>query len=91
MQIKIERPDEQRLKALGVSNWPIWTKEVSSFDWYYDSTEECYILEGKVIVETKDGDKVEINKGDFVTFPKGLACHWDIQEPIRKHYNFRGE
>lgn len=91
MSIKIERPDEQRLKRLDVKNWPIWTKEVSRFDWYYDTTEECYILEGRVTVETKDGQSVEIKKGDFVTFPKGLSCIWDIKEPIRKHYNFKAD
>jgi len=49
--------------------------------------EECYLLEGKVVVETKDG-KVEFGAGDFVTFPAGLSCIWDIKEPVRKHYNF---
>jgi len=89
MKIKIERPSEETLKDLNVSSWPIWTKEVSRFDWHYDETEQCYILEGRVIVETPDGEKVEIKKGDFVTFPKGLSCVWDIKEPIRKHYSFK--
>ncbi len=89
MEIKIEKLDKKTLEERKIENWPIWEKEVSSFDWYYDDTEECYILEGRVIVETKDGQKVEIKKGDFVTFPKGLSCRWDIKEPIRKHYNFR--
>jgi hypothetical protein len=89
MKIKIEKPSEEMLKSLNVHSWPIWTKEVSKFDWHYDETEQCYILEGKVIVETPDGEKVEIKAGDFVTFPKGLSCIWDIKEPIRKHYNFK--
>ncbi len=89
MEIKIEKLDKKTLEERKIENWPIWEKGVSSFDWYYDDTEECYILEGRVIVETKDGRKVEIKKGDFVTFPKGLSCRWDIKEPIRKHYNFR--
>ncbi|MEW6068076.1 MAG: cupin domain-containing protein [Nitrospirota bacterium] len=89
MEIKIEKPSEQMIKNRNVKSWPIWEKEISRFDWHYDETEECYILEGKVIVETKDGKKVEIKKGDFVTFPKGLSCIWDIKYPIRKHYNFR--
>lgn len=89
MEIKIEKPDKKLLEERKVETWPIWEKEVSIFDWYYDNTEECYILEGRVIVETKDGKKIEIKKGDFVTFPKGLSCKWDIKEPIRKHYNFR--
>jgi uncharacterized protein len=40
-------------------------------------------------LETKDGKTVEFGKGDFVTFPKGLSCVWDIKAPVKKHYNFK--
>ena len=63
-------------------------KKVSEFDWVYDSTEECFLLEGKVVVKTENGKEVEFGKGDFVTFPKGLKCIWNIKEPVKKHYNF---
>jgi len=88
MDIEVEKPSEEYLKKRGVEDWPIWEKEVSKFDWSYGDTEECYILDGSVTIETKDGKKVEFGKGDFVTFPKGLSCKWDIKKPIRKHYNF---
>ena len=88
MEIKIQKPNEEDLEKRGVLSWPIWEKEVSRFDWHYDNTEECYLLEGKVVVETDDGGKVEFGKGDFVTFPKGLSCVWDVREPVRKHFNF---
>jgi uncharacterized cupin superfamily protein len=65
--------------------------ERARFDWHYDETEECYFLAGHVIVETEDGQKVEVKKGDFAVFPKGLSCVWDIKEPIRKHYNLKGD
>lgn len=90
MQIKIEKLSDEELKKLNVYSWPIWTKEISKFDWYYDDDESCYIIEGKVFVETPDGHKVEIKAGDFVTFPKGLSCKWEIVEPIRKHYKLGG-
>ena len=89
MEIEIQKPDQEELEQKGVYSWPIWEKEVSKFDWYYDSIEECYLLEGKVIVETKDGETVEFGKGDFVRFPKGLSCNWEIKEPVKKHYNFK--
>ena len=89
MKIDIQKPSSDEIKKRGVHSWPIWEKEVSRFDWYYDSTEECYILEGRVEVETEDGDRYEFGKGNFVTFPKGLSCTWDIKEPVKKHYNFR--
>jgi len=87
MQIKVEKPTEQYLKGRKVRSWDIWEKEVSRFDWHYDSTEECYLLKGKVVVETQDS-KVEFEAGDFITFPAGLSCVWDVQDPVRKHYNF---
>ncbi len=89
MKIKIKKLTDKDLEAKGVSSWPIWEKEISRFDWYYDSTEECYLIEGKVVVETKDGKKVEFGKGDFVTFTKGLSCIWDIKMPVKKHFNFK--
>ncbi|MFO7459640.1 MAG: cupin domain-containing protein [Desulfatiglandales bacterium] len=88
MRIEVVKPDKAYLEARRVPSWPIWEKEVSRFEWHYDETEECYILEGKVVVETADGNQVEFGKGDFVTFPKGLSCMWDVREPVRKHYNF---
>jgi len=89
MKIEIKRPDQEEVKAKGIESWPVWEKEVSRFDWYYDSTEECYLLQGSVEVITENGEKVRFGKGDFVTFPKGLSCTWDIKEPVRKHYNFK--
>jgi uncharacterized protein len=89
MKIVIKQPDQKYLEERGVSSWPTWEKEVSRFDWHYDDPEECYLLEGKVVVKTPDGNQVEFGKGDFVTFPKGLSCTWDVKEPVRKHYRFK--
>ena len=87
-KIIIEKADQNRIEELNINSWPIWTKEVSIFDWYYDDMEECLILEGEV--DVYDGDKkYTIKKGDFVTFEKGLSCKWDVKKPIKKHYNFR--
>ena len=88
MEIKVEKPSEEMLKNLGVRDWLIWEKGVSRFEWHYDETEVCYIIQGTVVVETEDGKKVELKQGDFVTFPKGLSCVWDIRKPIKKHFNF---
>lgn len=86
--IKIEKLPEDNLKKMGVFSWPTWEKEISKFDWHYDSTEMCYILKGKVTVETEGGKKT-FGPGDFVTFSKGLDCVWNVTEPVKKHYNFK--
>lgn len=86
-EIEIEHnPDEERLKELGVYDWPIWTKEVSEFRWTYDVSETCYLLEGEVVVTPEDGEPVTVGKGDFVTFPEGMKCTWQVRKPVRKHY-----
>ena len=89
MQISVQKLSQDDLKKKGVFQWPVWSKEVSNFPWTYDSIEECYLLEGQVSVQTPEGNKVTFGKGDFVTFPKGISCNWDIKQAVRKHYNFR--
>ena len=87
--IKQERqPSEARLNDLGVAAWPIWEKEVSSFPWSYGDAETCYFLEGEVTVTPEGGEPVTMGKGDLVTFPAGMSCHWEIVKPVRKHYTF---
>ena len=87
-KVILERLAEDEIAKRKIESWPIWEKEVSKFDWYYDSDEKCYILDGEVVVKTDEGDYT-INAGDFVTFKKGLKCVWDIKKGIRKHYNFK--
>ncbi len=86
MKVKIEKPTEEKLRELGVENWPIWEKEVSTFDWYYDTNETFYVIEGEVEVELDDGTKVSFGAGDLVTFSEGVKCTWHVKKPIRKHY-----
>jgi uncharacterized protein len=81
-------PSPEKLETIGVYDWPIWEKEVSSFPWTYDSNETCYLLSGKVTVIPDGGEPVTIVAGDLVTFPKGMGCTWQIHEPVRKHYYF---
>jgi uncharacterized cupin superfamily protein len=88
MEIKVEKLTQEQLKGLKVFEWPVWEKEASSFPWTYDSIEECFFLEGDVTVQTQDGVSVHFGKGDFVTFPRGLSCTWNIRKSVRKHYRF---
>ena len=70
-------------------NWPVWGCEASTFPWTYGSTEQCYILKGRVIV-TPDGasEGVTLEAGDFAEMEKGLSCTWDVLEDISKCYKF---
>jgi len=87
-KVIIEKLTDEQINKMGIKNWPIWTKEISTFDWYYDTDEECLILDGEVDVKTDEGTYT-VKAGDFVTFKKGLKCAWVVKKPIRKHYNFK--
>ena len=86
-KVKIEKPDSKKLEKMEVFDWPIWSKEISTFGWHYAESETCYFLEGEVIVKTDEGE-VTVGKGDLVTFSKGLHCTWTVKKPVRKHYRF---
>ena len=69
-------------------SWPIWKCEPSTFNWTYTDEEHCYVLEGKVKV-IGEVNTVTIETGDYVIFPKGLNCVWEVSKPIKKHYTFK--
>jgi len=85
--IAVKKITEEEKKNLGVDNWPLWSCEPSTFDWYYDSDETCYIIEGRATVKTKD-QEVSFGPGDLVKFPKGLSCTWIVHEAVKKRYSF---
>ena len=85
----VSQPDEEFLEKKGVFSWGTWGCAVSKFPWTYDSSESCYLLEGKVTVTPTDGrPPATFGKGDFVTFPSGMSCTWDVSEPVKKHFMF---
>jgi hypothetical protein len=87
--IVIKKLTDEELKKKGVFKWPIWEKEPSRFSWSYKEKESCYIIKGRVTVTFSDNGKtVFISSGDYVEFPQGRECVWEIHEGIRKHYNF---
>ena len=85
MNIQVRKPTDADKKEAG--RWPIWTKEVSTFPWHYDDQETCLILEGQVSIKAGK-EEVTFGAGDWVVFPKGLDCTWNIKKPVRKHYKF---
>ncbi len=87
MKIDIEQYSQEELQEEGVFDWPVWEHDEDKFDWFYDQTELCYILEGEATITT-EFEAITIKAGDFVTFPKGLECVWDIESAIKKHYSF---
>lgn len=86
-KVVIQKLSGTELEKKGVFEWPVWEKEVSRFPWTYSETEEFYVIEGEVVIETEEGN-FTFKQGDFVTLKEGLVCTWDIKSAIRKYYNF---
>ena len=85
MKPKVRKPTSKEKQE--AESWPIWEKEESTFPWEYDEQETCLILKGKATVKTSGGT-VEFGAGDYVVFPVGLKCTWQITDKIKKHYKF---
>jgi uncharacterized protein len=86
MTIIVRKPTEEEIKQ--AERWPIWSKDVSEFDWNYNEPETCLILEGQAEVIGDDGEITSFMTGDWVIFPIGFKCRWKINEAIKKKYIF---
>ena len=86
MSVIVRKPTDA--ERADIMRRPTWECGVSKFDWHYDSEETCLLVTGEVTV-TYDGGSVSFGAGDYVTFPKGLSCVWDVSKPVKKHYIFR--
>ena len=86
MNIIVRKPTEAEKSDMRKK--PVWECGVSEFDWYYESEETCFIIEGEITV-TYNGGSVSFGVGDYVIFPKGLSCVWKVTKPVKKHYVFK--
>ncbi len=86
--IVVRKPSEE--ESAQCRQWPVWSGEVSEFDWDYTQSETCLLLEGEVTVTDRPvgADSVTFGAGDFVVFPVGLKCIWKVTQAVRKHYDF---
>lgn len=87
-EIKIEKLDRAEVNKRGIGSWDVWEKEPSEFDWFYTQEEHCFIIEGNARIQTEKGS-VEIREGDYVVFPRGLICRWEVVDRLKKHYSFK--
>ncbi|MBT4838243.1 MAG: cupin domain-containing protein [Methylococcales bacterium] len=87
MDIHIEHnPSPAKLDVIGVYDWQVWKKEVSTFPWTYKRKETCYIIRGEATITPDDGESFKLKRGDLLTFPAGFSATWEITKDIQKHY-----
>lgn len=83
-RVKVWKPSEEEIKV--ATSWPVWQKDESTFEWFYDEDETFYLVEGEVEVELSNGEKVRFSAGDMVKFRAGTDCKWKIIKKVKKHY-----
>jgi len=86
MNIEIKKMNQSEIAKNEIRSWPIWTCDISEFDWEYSDQESCLLLEGEVEVSS-DFETVKFGVGDYVVFPRGLRCRWKVIKPVKKHYS----
>ena len=85
MDIIVKKPTAKEIAQMKTN--PIWTCGVSEFNWHYDDEEHCILIEGSVTVKYNE-KTVTFSADDYVIFPKGLSCVWQVKNPVKKHYAF---
>jgi uncharacterized cupin superfamily protein len=85
MNIEVRKPTEEEKNEM--TQQPTWSSEVKTFPWHYDDKETCLIIEGEVTVKTPS-QEVSFGSGDYVVFPQGLDCTWEVKAPVRKYFKF---
>ena len=83
LEITVRQPTEVEKEVLLIQ--PLWGCGKGRFDWLYDDKLICMLVAGKATV-SYGGKNITIQAGDYVEFPKGLSCGWEILEPVKKHY-----
>ena len=87
MKILIKSPcSASVIIQYGIKNWPIGEYEPSIFQYKYNEKEICLIIEGQAIIKSLEGATYNIKSGDFIAFPAGFSCEWEIIRKIKKHY-----
>jgi hypothetical protein len=85
MKPTVTKATEEQEKESG--SWPVWDHYPDTFDYEYDEKEEFYVVQGKAVIHTDEGE-THFEAGDYVVMPKGMKCKWHILEKVVKHYKF---
>ena len=68
MSILVTSPcPENTVRELRIKSLPIWTCDVSSFNWTYKVKETCLLLEGEVTVRPEGGGHINFSAGDLLS------------------------
>jgi uncharacterized cupin superfamily protein len=68
----------------------LWEHGPATFEYVFPADETFHLLEGRVRIEVEGLAPLELTPGDIVSFRKGQASTWTIEERIRKFFVISG-
>ena len=90
----IEGSPEARSCVLSTSKcgsaWTmIWSCTEGKFNWYYDVDETIMILDGSIVLESKESAPKRYGVGDVILFREGAHAIWRVEGHVKKIAFFR--
>jgi hypothetical protein len=70
--------------ACGSAMTLIWSCTEGKFNWYYDMEETILILEGSIVLESKEMSPQRYSVGDVIFFHEGARAKWHVESYVKK-------
>ena len=64
----------------------LWRCEPMTFDYEFPGDEIFQVLQGNLLIEISNGDRVDLKEGDIISFNKGMKSTWTIQSSFKKFF-----
>jgi len=68
----------------------LWRAEPGTFPYTFAADETFVLLEGSVSIDLENGETVELNEGDLVSFVAGTKATWHVRQPSKKFFVVSG-
>lgn len=64
----------------------VWAATPGRWAVRYTEHEFCHLLEGRVVITSDAGERLEFSRGDSFVMPAGFSGTWEVLEECRKLY-----
>ncbi|MGH1536983.1 MAG: cupin domain-containing protein [Gammaproteobacteria bacterium] len=64
----------------------LWRCEPMTFEYEFPGDEMFQILQGTLSIELENGEHVNVQTGDIISFNKGVKSTWTIQSSFKKFF-----
>ncbi len=66
-----------------------WSCTEGVFEVAYDKWEFCHLISGRCRITPSGAPPVELGPGDGFILESGFVGHWEVLEPMTKHFVFK--